>query len=461
MNNHHSHIDDLFSKLHHYEADLAVEKAWIELRDQMVDHALKEKLESYDLHHIFPDLTPYSLSELHQKKQHKRFLWVWGVLFCFATLLIGYYLFLNDPHRSSASPDIVDSSLVLTHSNTAIHNHSSSLESPSSPISNMVTNKGKHSTFGSQVIKNNSYPPAIPPSNASYLHVAPLLHPPSSTSSKPEDHFKITSSDNDWFPINDSSDIRETPSITEVKAMESPTSTDTLSKKQNDSLSSPSPKPIRPSSLSLGGHWGVHSLVGLPSGFKPGLGIQAGIGVDMEKRGFYLKSGLDIMSTVFETQQIKVIKADSFPVLNPGGDTLGWFEQNKRDSTFTSGLKNQLRQIRIPFSFGATLYDKGRLKIMGAPGIEWVYLSYSTLHLNDQWGYYHQIPAAQHPRFILLLRMETQIQYRLNSRYSLYVNSQWSRSGDIQIPHHHLPSNHQLRLNVSNISCNFGLKYRI
>ena len=79
---------------------------------------------------------------------------------------------------------------------------------------------------------------------------------------------------------------------------------------------------------------------------QPGLSFDLDAGV--RKGHFTMETGLNYDEFNFENPRFKTQLYDSFPLLSPLGDTIAWFRNNYRDSTYGSPQRTQYQILSIP-----------------------------------------------------------------------------------------------------------------
>lgn len=100
---------------------------------------------------------------------------------------------------------------------------------------------------------------------------------------------------------------------------------------------------------------------------QPGIRFDIGAGIKREHWGF--GSGLNYAEYNFENPNFQVQLYDSFPLLNPTGDTIAWFKNNYRDSTYGNVQKSKYRVLSVPLKASYSWNIGNLWRITGGAGI--------------------------------------------------------------------------------------------
>jgi len=81
---------------------------------------------------------------------------------------------------------------------------------------------------------------------------------------------------------------------------------------------------------------------------RPSFEIGAGFG--LRKGQWGLSTGLSCQELNFENQAFRFVLYDSFPFLNPTGDTIAWIRKNHRDSILMEPQQTTYQRLSVPLS---------------------------------------------------------------------------------------------------------------
>lgn len=94
-----------------------------------------------------------------------------------------------------------------------------------------------------------------------------------------------------------------------------------------------------------------------------------------QKNGWRTQSGIGYQELQTQSSAFKWQLFDSIPVLNPQGDTLGYFRFNYRDTTSSGSWQNAYRYVSIPLNISKSIALNGKNSLIVGTGINFQLLT--------------------------------------------------------------------------------------
>lgn len=93
------------------------------------------------------------------------------------------------------------------------------------------------------------------------------------------------------------------------------------------------------------------------------------------QKGWQYQSGIGFQQFSTESTQLKWQLFDSIPVLNPQGDTLGFFKFNYRDTLVSGNWTNQYNYLTIPLNISKSIALNGKNQLIFGAGLQIQFLA--------------------------------------------------------------------------------------
>ncbi len=185
-----------------------------------------------------------------------------------------------------------------------------------------------------------------------------------------------------------------------------------------------------------------------------GLTYQAHFGIQYARFSFY--SGLEKSNYTYTTTLRNIQLYDSFPHLGPGGDTIGYFKKNFRDTTINQNNSSRvvINSIPLHFQFKALQLDK--MNVQFGTGLNINLINTKELWYKDNNNYLVNYGGSNTntAKINLGLSLLARVGYRITPLTEIYGRLNIREAGNI------INSNNPA-LKPSGAQLDFGIRYHL
>lgn len=187
-------------------------------------------------------------------------------------------------------------------------------------------------------------------------------------------------------------------------------------------------------------------------------GQQQHLGIDLKYRQttFEWSSGLGLSRSSTLLSEIQLQLFDSVPVLNPTGDTIGFFRLNYRDSLLDESYTNRYQYLCIPLKMGKIWHFNAKNSIYTGFGVQWM-----SLIENDSRTFTADLNALNADDALLKKNL---ISWNLELAYRRKIGAHWEAEASIthqQVVGGIYRREQNIMHQISASSMQFGIHYLI
>jgi len=178
------------------------------------------------------------------------------------------------------------------------------------------------------------------------------------------------------------------------------------------------------------------------------------VNFEASKNKMSFRTGIDFQHFSYTNKEIIYRKVDSIPHLNPGGDTIGWFQTNPRDTTKSGRYNSDFRVVSVPVGFNYTILNKRKMELTLGAGGNFNFIRSRGFYVLDE-NRRHVLENSSGNsirRFEAGYYMDLQVRYALNNKTRLFVGSGFNQIRNIS-------RSQNFDLQLSGYSFTFGLNY--